>query len=106
MISIFKYLISFAASFIILSIPVQDKPLFDHFSKIFEPYTKSIFSSIKYETKVGFEKSKELGKKYIVDMMEDNVKKRVLKPLDKKISSETFTVEERELLNRILKENQ
>ena len=63
MFTIIKFSLSFAISFFILSIPINDRLVFDFLSEWAEPVTQNVFSVTKKASKKVIEESKDFGKK-------------------------------------------
>lgn len=110
---IFKFCLYFSISFIILSFPLGEKPLFEHVNKFAKPYTTNIYKSVKSNVSTGITKGSQLGHDLFLNTSPkiDKVKtknssvKKSEKKIEEEINShhETYTVEERELLKKVLK---
>ena len=106
----FKSLLWFSASFIILSVPISNKPLFDHLSVAFGDLTQEFISDFSKKAK----KSLDVGKAGVQKMFEtvpktsaDKVKVKqssVNKVQEIENEQDEYTIEERQLLEQILKQ--
>jgi len=110
---IFKFFLYFSISFIILSFPLGEKPLFEHVNKFAKPYTTNIYKSVKSNVTSGLNKGSQIGHDLFLNTTPktDKVKTKysALKKSNKKIEEEidfhheTYTIEEKELLKKVLK---
>lgn len=110
MFSALKFMISFCVSFLVLSIPVQQKPLFFYLNQWAQPITEEIFSGSKDALLQGVKQSKTFGKKLFNNTApsSDNIsfqsssvtKKKTIEDID---HNETYTAEEKDMLLNILK---
>jgi hypothetical protein len=92
-----KYFIFFLLSFLVLCIPISDKPLFFHAYDTFSPFTKQLFTFVKKEGEEKLDEGKKVGAKYIMDTVPEKIKK-----MDIPKSSEPLSIEEKEFLEQIL----
>lgn len=109
MFSMLKFLITFCFSFLLLSIPVQKKPLFYYLNSWAEPITNEVFSGSKDVLLEGVKKSKSFGQKIFNNTVpqKDEIslqnssldKKEALKVID---HGEDYTAEEKDMLKKIL----
>lgn len=113
MFSALKFLISFCVSFVVLSIPVQQKPLFYYLNRWAEPITQEIFTGSKEVLIEGVKQSKTFGKKLFnntapagddISLQSSSVVKKK-KTLEDIHHDETYTEEEKNMLLNILQEN-
>ncbi|MCY4644238.1 MAG: hypothetical protein OXB88_06425 [Bacteriovoracales bacterium] len=70
-----RFLICFSISFFILSIPIKNRPLFDHLSQQTNPYTHIAFEKISSFVKEKFGEKKILGMK-VMGTMAHNLEER------------------------------
>ncbi|MBT5093662.1 MAG: hypothetical protein HOM21_05445, partial [Halobacteriovoraceae bacterium] len=96
-----------------LSIPIQDHTLYQVIDQYSRPYTSQIFSILKTKTKETIEESKKVGRqlyensspsiKDSINETQSSTKKvsRKTKPINKPMH-ESFTVEEEEILKKVL----
>jgi hypothetical protein len=117
MFSLIKFTIAFCLSFVLLSIPVQKKPLFYYLNDWAAPITGEIFDHSKSVLIKGVKDGKTFGKKIfnnakpdldqisIQSSSVDRAKKSALETLDKDFHSD-YTDEEKSMLTKILKSNQ
>ena len=61
--SFLKYSLAFFIFFVMLSIPLNDKPLFNHLNDITHPLTKSILNKVERQTLSALSTLKDFGKK-------------------------------------------
>ncbi len=106
---VFKPLLWFSFSFLVLSVPVSDKPLFDHISGVFGPTAQGVIND--FGKRAG--ETVQVGKKVIKQLFEtipssaDKVEIRQSSSV-KKIReievnpNDEYTIEEKELLKNIL----
>jgi len=114
MFSALKFLIAFCVSFVFLSIPVQNKPIFYYLNGWASPITEEIFSGSKQVLLDGVREGKTFGKKLFNNVAPDTdnislqsssvVKKNVKKVVQEIDHNETYTDEEKDMLIKILKE--
>jgi len=117
MFSLIKFTVAFCLSFVLLSIPIQRKPLFYYLNDWAAPITGEIFDNSKSVLIKGVKEGKSFGKKIfnnakpdldkisIQSSSIDRVKKSSLETLDKENHSD-YTDEEKDMLTKILKLNQ
>jgi hypothetical protein len=117
MFSMIKFTIAFCLSFVLLSIPVQKKPLFYYLNNWAAPITGEIFSQSKSVLIKGVKEGKNFSKKIFnnakpdLDKIStqsssiDRVKRATLETLDKESHGE-YTDEERSMLSKILQTNE
>ncbi|MCO4792988.1 MAG: hypothetical protein KC493_04710 [Bacteriovoracaceae bacterium] len=116
-----KFTVYFSISFIIMCIPVNNKTLFNLIHKHAKPYTTQIFSKVEYEAGEQIKKGSKFTKKFFSNSNpphQDQViskfsstRKETFKNVEELIKndgedSEEYSREEKELLNKILKEAQ
>ena len=112
MFSALKFMISFCFSFLLLSIPVQKKPLFFYLNQWAQPITEEIFTGSKDVLLNGVKQSKTFGKKLFNNTAPstDNIslqssstvkRKKTLEDID---HGEAYTAEEKDMLLNILKD--
>jgi hypothetical protein len=109
---IFKFALYFSISFVILSFPIGEKTVFEHVNKVAHPYTNDIYKSVKTNVNTGIEKGTKIGKDLFSNTSPttDQIKTKYssMKKKAKKIEAaieknhEAFTVEEKELLMKVL----
>ncbi len=92
-----KYFIFFLLIFLILCIPISDKPLFYHAYEAFEPLTKQLFTFVKKEGEKKLDEGKKVSTEYLMDNVQDKIKK-----MDIPKSEEPLSIEEKEFLEQIL----
>ncbi len=105
---IFRSLLWFSASFLILSIPVNEQPLFGHLSAVFGSSAQVIiddFSERAEETvKVGKDAINKLFK--AAPANSDRLELKQSGMVKDEEPGEDYTVEEREMLKNILKQKE
>ena len=104
MMFILKFILYFIVSFAILSFPVSNKTIFTHLNNMAAPLAKEIFQ--KFET--GIRRSSNWSKKIFTNSTpdkKDNTSIAKKKGVGKDLAKESYTPEERELLEKILKQN-
>lgn len=112
---IIKFSISFVASFLILSIPIGDKTLFQSLSTITAPYTQQVFKVVSKNTTEVVVVTKEASKKIfhntrpeLVDQIKEKSSsvsrkaRREIQQIQEEMSEE-YTIEERQMLEQVLK---
>jgi hypothetical protein len=119
MIFMIKFTIYFSISFVILCIPIQKTTLFDIIHNHAKPYTTQIFSNVEQAASHQIKKGSNFTKKFFSNSNpgdhQDKVitkfsstKKIAVENIDElmkdDVQDEEYTPEERELLNKILKE--
>ncbi len=118
MIFMIKFTVYFSISFVILCIPIQNKTLFNIIHQHARPYTTQIFSEVEKAASTQIQKSSKFTKKFFSNSdpeQQDKVmakfsstKKPPVENVEELMKDEDheegYTVEERELLNKILKE--
>ncbi|MCP4913929.1 MAG: hypothetical protein GY909_12525 [Oligoflexia bacterium] len=119
---IIKFAIYFSLSFIILSFPVGNKPIFNHLNKVAQPYTTELFSSFFDKAKDNIQTGKEFGKKLFstkidkqdliktqfsstVKEAQPQERRKIKKELKKELNNDSYTAEEKELLKKIIEES-
>lgn len=113
MFSMLKFLITFSISFLLLSIPVQKKPLFYYLNQWAEPITNEVFSGSKEVLLEGVKKSKTFSQKLFnntvpkedaISLQNSSVdKNKILDDIDHDHDhGEDYTAEERDMLKKIL----
>ncbi|PIK14534.1 MAG: hypothetical protein CES88_09320 [Halobacteriovorax sp. JY17] len=109
----FKFCLYFSISFIILSFPLANKPIFEYMNQFTKPYTANIYKAVKSNFNSGIEQGSQMGKDLFsnTSAKSDQVKtkyssvKKSMKQIDDEIEKnhDSFTVEEKELLKKVLK---
>jgi hypothetical protein len=103
-----RFCFYFSLSFIILSFPVsKDKQVFDYLDGMAKPYTSKIHSKIFSTIDVTSKEVKEASKKVFNNTSADTIKRQHSSTEKKKVKlpQDNYTVEEREALLNILKNN-
>lgn len=109
---ILRFSLYFTFSFLILSLPIQDGPLFNKIYDITSPVTQSIVSYVK--NKVGHTTSElqEVGQRAFsntsdipktIDKVSSELSSNVKEEIEK---HDSYTVEEKESLLQVLKDSQ
>jgi len=107
-----KFSISFVVSFLILSIPVGERTLFQRMNSFTAPYTKQVFNIVSKNTNEVVGVTKEASQKLFDNTkpaMVDQIKeksssvRRSAKEEIQKDLSEDYTMEEKQLLEQVLK---
>lgn len=118
MLFMIKFTFYFAISFIILCIPVSQETLFNHIHDYARPYTTQIFNQVENEASKQIQNGSQFTKKFFSNSNPSHQDKVISKfsstkrePIENVESlinndNEEYTVEEIELLNKILKEAQ
>ncbi len=111
MFSMLKFLITFCVSFLLLSIPVQKKPLFYYLNKWAKPITDEVFMGSRDVLIDGVKKSKNFSQKLFnntvpqqdeISLQNSSIdKKEMLKSIEHD-HGEQYTAEERDMLKKIL----
>jgi hypothetical protein len=112
---IVKFIIYFSVSFVILSFPLPKGTLFNMLHSQTNQYTESLFNSISLQAKNGVKKGTSYTKKIFSNSnptIQDKVfsqfsstkKQNYLEKVETDLDGEKFTNEEKEILNKILKE--
>jgi hypothetical protein len=91
-----KYFLILTASFLILCIPISDRPLFLYAYDIFAPATKKLFTYIRNEGTQKLDEGKRVGAELIQKIPEKIKKVEIPK------SEEPLSIEEREMLEQVL----
>ena len=109
---IVKFTISFVASFLILSIPIGERTLFQSLSTVTAPYTKQVFSLVSKNTNEVVGVTRNASRKFfdntkpaLVDQIKEkssSVSKKTRQEIQQDLS-EDYTIEERQLLEQVLK---
>lgn len=91
MFKIFKFALSFSFSFIILSYPINDRPIFEHMSSVTAPYTQNVLSQINLFFGTTIQSSKKLGEQLFSNSVptikvEENKNYDIKGPLPQKIN--------------------
>jgi hypothetical protein len=116
---VIKFLIYFTISFIILCIPVSQKNIFFYLDKAAAPYTNEIFSTISSKAKLGKQISSKLLNNTdpgVIDSVKSSYSSTLKKndPVKELGHShedghshheEPFTVEEKQMLLKVLKQS-
>ncbi len=112
MFSLIKFSIYFAVSFIILSFPVNNKTIFGHLNGYSRPYTDKIFNTITINAENLFNKGSDASKKLFTNTKPKNTKidkvkmKRSSIRKDIEHAQEKYTIEEQEMIRKILEKSQ
>lgn len=114
MFAMLKFFITFCVSFLLLSIPVQKKPLFYYLNDWARPITEEVFAGSKDVLLKGVKKSKNFSQKLFnnttpesdeISLSNSSIdKKEMLKSIEHD-HGEHYTNEERDMLKKILIEN-
>jgi len=118
MIFMIKFTVYFSISFVILCIPIQNRTLFNIIHKHAKPYTTQIFSEAEKAASNQIDKGSKFTKKFFSNSNPDHqdkvmakfssTKKPLVENIDELMKDEEhdegYTAEEREMLNKILKE--
>ncbi len=127
MFAVLKFFLAFCISFVLLSIPIQEKPIFYYLNQWAQPITSEIFSSSKSAIIEGVKETKVIGKKMFnntkpkadeISVTSSSVNrsskpKHIQKQADEEEinheiegikHSDEFTDEEKNMLNNILKQ--
>ena len=106
----FKFGLYFSISFVILSFPIGEKTVFEHVNKIAHPYTGNIYKSVKTSVKKGIDEGAKVFSNSTPDIDQVKTKFSSMKKKVKKIEAaiesnhQSFTIEEKELLKKVLNE--
>lgn len=110
MFAMLKFAITFCVSFLLLSIPVQEKPLFYYLNNWAKPITDEVFTGSKDVLLKGVKKSKNFSQKLFnntvpqdeISLQNSSIdKKEVLKNIEHD-HGEHYTEEEKDMLKKIL----
>ncbi len=121
MFAVIKFFLAFCISFVLLSIPVQERPIFYYLNQWAKPITQELFNSSKSAIIDGVKETKVIGKKMFNNSIpkEDQIS-ITSSSIDKKQShtdhfheelddeiegikhSDEYTDEEKNMLNKIL----
>lgn len=110
MFAMLKFMITFCVSFLLLSIPVQEKPLFYYLNRWAKPITDEVFTGSKDVLLKGVKKSKNFSQKLFnntvpqdeISLQNSSIdKKEVLKNIEHD-HGEHYTEEEKDMLKKIL----
>ena len=111
MFSMLKFVITFCFSFLLLSIPVQNKPLFYYLNQWAKPITNEVFSGSRDVLLKGVKRSKNFSQQIFNNTVPqkdeislqnsslDKGKHEALKHID---HGEDYTAEEKDMLKKIL----
>ena len=105
MMFILKFILYFIVSFAILSFPVSNKTIFAHLNSMAAPISRTIFRKIE----IGIRRSSSWSKKIFTNSTpskKDNIPMGKKKEVGKDLAKGSYTPEERELLEKILKQSQ
>jgi len=112
MFSLLKFAITFSVSFLLLSIPVQRKPLFYYLNDWASPVTKEIFTGSRSVLLDGVKKGKKIGSKLFNNTIPegDNLSLQSSSVDRQKVKKEIiqhpdYTDEEKDMLSKILIQN-
>ncbi|MEC7274992.1 MAG: hypothetical protein VXV96_01630 [Bdellovibrionota bacterium] len=114
MFSILKFSIAFCFSFLLLSIPVQEKPLFYYLNTWAQPITEEVFSGSREALLDGVKKGKSFSTKIFNNTIpkEDKISTKSSSVDKEELEehlhnhSEDYTMEERDMLQKIILNNQ
>ena len=111
MFAMLKFLITFCFSFLLLSIPVQKKPLFYYLNQWAKPITQEVFSGSREVLLEGVKKSKNFSHKIFnntvpqsdeISLQNSSIDKGRKKALEVIDHGEDYTAEEKNMLKKIL----
>lgn len=108
---ILKFSLYFTLSFFILSLPIQDGPLFDKIYNITSPVTQDIVSYVKKKIGRTTTDLQEVGQKAFsntkdIPKAQDQVSSELSSNVKKEIEKhDSYTVEERESLLKVLQDS-
>lgn len=104
MLTFIKFSLSFVLSFLVLSIPIQDRALFDHIHESTSPFTEEFFQIVKRNTSKAVEETSEVGRRAFNNTrpVKDQVQAQQSSLKKEADFHEDYTVEEKELLLRVL----
>ena len=106
MFSMIKFCITFCFSFLLLSVPLNKKPLFFYLERWARPVTDKVFKNSTIVFWESIEDSKEFGKKIFSNSLPKNGHDQVQtksSSLAKEDDLDNYTDEEKLMLTRILK---
>lgn len=103
---VLKPLFWFCFSFLVLSIPISERPLFDHISGVFGPTARGVIQDFNQRA----EETVRVGKKAIDQLFRTipknadkvEVRQSSVSKIKEEIPSDDYTIEEKQLLNNIL----
>lgn len=108
MFSLIKFCLTFCFSFLLLSLPLNDKPLFFYLDDWARPFTSKVFK----HTQIVFLESVEDGKSFGTKIFNNSLPKSTPEhkdtiqtkssALEKDILSDSYTDEEKNMLSKIL----
>lgn len=110
---VFKFVGYFFISFIIMSFPIKNRPVFEHLDRFLRPSTEKIYIILKRNAKEGAQIGKDILKKIFnnTSLKEDKLKTKIssiqkkkniieeIKKEDKTLDE--YTDEEKELLRKV-----
>jgi hypothetical protein len=105
---IIKFTLTFIASFLILSIPIQNKQLFSHIHHAFEPFTNEFVRVVKRNGQRALKETSEIGKRAFSNTkptdsaVKDKVSETQSSFKKAEIFHDDYTDEEKDLLLRVL----
>ena len=105
MMFILKFILHFIVSFAILSFPISDKTIFAHLNSRIAPLAKEIFQKFEISVRSSTSWSKKIFTNSTPNKR-NNIPVGRKKEIGKDVAKESYTPEERELLEKILKQSQ
>ena len=105
-----RFIINFCISFVILSIPVNEKTIFNHLYRLTESVVSKKIKTIKKKSKSFFVKKaksrKNINQEKALSEFSNNAhKSQQFHPEEKKGINGSYTDEEREIIRRALEKN-
>lgn len=77
MFTLFKFMISFTISFLILAFPISGKPVFYYLFKIAAPMTEGVYDGIRSGANASLKKGKEVGWSFFTNAVPPSEKTEV-----------------------------
>jgi hypothetical protein len=110
---IFKFSLAFILSYLILSVDISGKTIFEYLHSQIAPISRNIHNYVGGELKTSLQKSVDLGRKFFtssappsVDVKPVNIKHRIKKsPTHSHLIQEELRKEDIEALDKIIEKN-
>lgn len=96
MFSLFKFMISFTISFLILAFPINGKPVFYYLFKVAAPMTEGVYDGIKSGANASLQKGKEVGWGFFTNAIPPNGKKEA-KEIETDVEEKHFEKDNKQL---------
>jgi hypothetical protein len=97
MFSLFKFMISFTISFLILAFPIKGKPVFYYLFKVAAPMTEGVYDGIKTGANASLKKGAEVGWSFFTNAVPPSGKKEEIEDIEANVEEKHFEKDNKQL---------